>query len=66
MNRYVSFAGCALLVAQIGCGADVRTTEDSTKIEVQVPKVEVGKAPIDLNPDTDKDIDIDAPLPGDK
>lgn len=59
---------CLLLVplAALGCRADVSTTEDSTKLEVEGPKVETGDAPVDLNPATDDDIDIDTPAPGDK
>jgi hypothetical protein len=50
----------------IGCTGNVQTTDDSVKVEGEVPKVEVGNAPVDLDPSTDKDIDIDTPVPGDK
>jgi hypothetical protein len=49
-----------------GCTADVSETPDSTKIEVEAPKVDVGDAPVDLDPATDDDIDIDTPAPGDR
>jgi hypothetical protein len=57
----------ALLTAtsMLGCSADVETTDDSHKIEVEVPKVEVGDEPVDLDPRTDEDVDIDTPAPGD-
>lgn len=53
-------------MAAVGCTGKVETTDDSVKVEGEVPKVEVGDAPIDLDPRTDKDIDIDTPAPGDK
>tara|TARA_R110002020_G_scaffold215175_7_gene422307 strand:+ start:341 stop:544 length:204 start_codon:yes stop_codon:yes gene_type:complete len=49
-----------------GCDGDVETTEDSTKIELEVPKVDLGNEPADLDPTTDDDVDIDTPLEGDK
>ena len=52
--------------ASIGCAADVETTDDSTKMEVEGPKVEIGDAPVDLDPRTDDDVDIDTPAAGDK
>ena len=51
--------------AAIGCTADVETTDDAHKIEVEVPKVEVGDEPVDLDPRTDDDVDVDTPAPGD-
>ena len=56
----------ALVLAAMGCRGDVSTTEDSTKIEVETPKVEVGDKAPDLDPTTDDDVDIDTPAPGDK
>jgi hypothetical protein len=53
------------LLASLGCRGDVKTTPDSTKIEVEVPKIEVGKDKLDLNPKTDGDLDIDTPKQGD-
>lgn len=50
----------------LGCSGDVSTTDDSTKIELEGPKVETGDEPIDMDPSTDDDIDVDTPLPGDK
>ena len=58
--------GVPVLMAALGCTADVSTTDDSTKIEVETPKVEVGDETPDLDPTTDDDVDIDTPAPGDK
>ena len=55
-----------MAVASIGCAADVETTDDSTKMEVEGPKVEIGDARVDLDPRTDDDVDIDMPATGDK
>jgi hypothetical protein len=49
----------------LGCSAEVETTDDSHKVEVEVPKVEVGDAPVDADPRTDDDVDVDTPAPGD-
>jgi hypothetical protein len=49
-----------------GCKAEVSQTDDSTKLEVEGPKVEVGEKTPDLDPRTDDDVDVDTPLPGDK
>jgi hypothetical protein len=54
----------ALLVAA-GCAGEVSTTDDSTKLEVEGPKLETGEAETDLDPATDNDVDIDTPLDGD-
>jgi PBP1b-binding outer membrane lipoprotein LpoB len=48
-----------------GCSGNVETTDDSTRIETEVPKVEVGDRKPDLDPRTDDDIDVDTPAPGD-
>jgi hypothetical protein len=66
--RYATMAmfPLALALATAGCRADVKTTDDSTKVEVEMPKVEVGDKAPDLDPRTDDDIDVDTPLPGDK
>jgi hypothetical protein len=57
----------ALLLALVaGCSADVETTDDSVKVEAELPKVEVGDKAPDLDPRTDDDVDIDTPAPGDK
>jgi hypothetical protein len=55
----------AIIAAISGCTADVETTEDGTKIEIEAPQVEVGDEPVNLDPRTDEDIDIDTPAPGD-
>ncbi|MGB7327321.1 MAG: hypothetical protein WBD31_20765 [Rubripirellula sp.] len=52
-------------ISLVGCDGSAGTTDDSTRIEVEVPKVEIGDAPIDLDPTTDNDVDIDTPLEGD-
>jgi hypothetical protein len=55
----------AILNIAIGCTGNVETTDDSTKIEAEIPKVEVGDKTPDLDPRTDEDVDIDTPAPGD-
>lgn len=56
----------AILSLAIGCTGNVETTDDSTKIEAEVPKVEIGDETPDLDPRTDDDVDIDTPVPGDE
>jgi hypothetical protein len=63
--RLAVLAFAAAFVAS-GCTAETKTTDDSTKIQIDVPKLERGSAPIDLDPRTDKDIDVDTPIKGDK
>jgi PBP1b-binding outer membrane lipoprotein LpoB len=48
-----------------GCTGNVETTDDSTRVETDLPKVEVGDRKPDLDPSTDDDIDVDTPAPGD-
>lgn len=48
-----------------GCTGSVETTDDSTRVETDLPKVEVGDRKPDLDPRTDDDIDVDTPAPGD-
>jgi hypothetical protein len=48
-----------------GCSGRVATTEDSVRVEGELPKIEVGESPVDLDPRTDKDVDVDTPAPGD-
>jgi hypothetical protein len=60
---YSLFILIALAVA--GCSGNVETTDDSTRIETEIPKVEVGDRTPDLDPRTDDDIDVDTPAPGD-
>jgi hypothetical protein len=55
-----------LAALSAGCTAEVSETPDSTKIEVETPEVDVGEAPVDLDPSTDDDIDVDTPAPGDR
>jgi hypothetical protein len=50
----------------IGCTGEVTTTDDSTKLEAELPKIEVGEKTPDLDPRTDDDVDIDTPAPGDQ
>ena len=54
-----------LAISMLGCTAKVEPTEDSTRVEVEVPKLEIGEQPADLDPATDEDVDIDTPAPGD-
>jgi hypothetical protein len=61
-----SFVAIAILCSTVGCSAKVETTDDSTKIEAEGPKLEVGDKPLDMDPSTDEDVDIDTPAPGDK
>ena len=55
-----------LLLLALGCTGNVETTDDSIKMEAEVPKVEIGDEAPDLDPSTDDDVDIDTPAPGDK
>jgi hypothetical protein len=48
-----------------GCTGSVETTDDSTRVETDLPKVEVGDRKPDLDPRTDDDVDVDTPAPGD-
>lgn len=58
---------CAAALAMLyGCAGEVATTEDSIRMEVETPKLEVGDGDLDMNPATDSDIDIDTPAPGDR
>jgi hypothetical protein len=63
-------AWCACLLTTAlgiaGCTAEVQSTDDSQRVTVETPKVEVGDAPVDINPATDEDVDVDTPLPGDR
>lgn len=66
MLRLVPAALCLFFgVTLAGCSGDVTTTDDSTKMEVEAPKIETGDDPVDLDPSTDSDVDVDTPLPGD-
>ena len=65
-RRPILSVACLAIWPAVGCTADVKETDDSTKIEVETPKVEIGDAPVDLDPRTDDDIDVDTPAPGDK
>jgi hypothetical protein len=56
----------AVVCSAGGCSSDVDTTEDSTKVEIEGPKLEVGDQPVDMDPSTDADVDVDTPAPGDK
>jgi hypothetical protein len=52
-------------MAIAGCSGSVETTDDSTGVETELPKVEVGDRTPDFDPTTDDDIDVDTPAPGD-
>jgi hypothetical protein len=65
--RYAAAISLTMALAALGgCKAEVSQTDDSTKVEVEGPKVEVGEKTPDLDPRTDHDVDVDTPLPGDK
>lgn len=64
-TKYTKLLLCATL-ACAGCAAEVKTTDDANRVSVDVPKVETGDRPVDLDPGTDDDIDVDTPLPGDQ
>jgi len=66
--KYVKLCLASLVItyAAWGCSAKVETTDDSTKVEAEVPKVELGDKPVDLDPSTDDDVDVDTPAPGDQ
>ena len=67
MKRFRTTTLSLILAAlTIGCSADVTPTDDSIKLEAEVPKVEIGDKTPDLDPRTDDDVDIDTPLPGDR
>lgn len=65
MTRIFAAALVSFGLATLGCQGDVGTTEDSTRIEAEVPRVETGEEDVDLDPRTDDDVDIDTPLEGD-
>ena len=54
------------VLAVTGCTAEVKTTDDSHRVSVETPKIETGGEPVDLDPATDGDVDVDTPLPGDR
>ena len=56
---------CAALTLA-GCTAEVKTTDDSHPVSVETPRIETGGEPVDLDPATDADVDVDTPLPGDR
>ena len=62
----ICLASLAIVCSALGCRTKVETTDDSTKIEAEGPKIEVGDEPVDLDPSTDDDVDIDTPAPGDR
>jgi hypothetical protein len=66
MARIARLMALIFAFALLGCQANVDTTEDSTRVGAEVPKVEVGEKPVDLDPRTDDDVDIDTPAPGDR
>lgn len=67
MKYYLAvFLSLVISVATTGCRTEVETTDDSVKIETELPKLEIGDEPVDLDPTTDEDVDIDTPAPGDK
>lgn len=65
MKCFLAMAA-ALTFGTFGCSASVQTTDDSTRVEAELPKVERGDKPLDLDPRTDDDLDVDTPAPGDR
>jgi hypothetical protein len=65
MKRISSILLLFSAMAIAGCSGSVETTDDSTRVEIDLPKVEVGDRTPDLDPTTDDDIDVDTPAPGD-
>jgi hypothetical protein len=65
MRSGTLFMFAFFLACAVGCSAKVETTEGSTRVEAEGPKLEVGDKPIDLDPRTDSDVDVDTPAPGD-
>jgi hypothetical protein len=65
MKHGMAFVLLVVFGMAAGCRGNVETTEDSTKVEVEAPKVEIGDQPVDLDPRTDDDVDVDTPAPGD-
>ena len=67
MTRVVRCLAALLIGLGIaGCEAGVETTDDSLRVGAELPKVEVGEEPVDLDPSTDEDVDIDTPAAGDR
>jgi hypothetical protein len=56
----------AAALAISGCTANVESTEDSVRVGAEGPKIERGEKPLDLDPRTDDDLDVDTPAPGDR
>ena len=65
MKRYALALLATAAFGIAGCAGDVETTDDSIHMEADVPKIETGDKPLDVDPRTDEDIDIDTPAPGD-
>ena len=57
---YVSLVIVLATASLPGCRGDIKKTEDSVKVEAELPKVEVKKTP-DLDIKTDDDVDIKTP-----
>lgn len=55
----------ALALTTFGCTKDNDATQGTINPEPSLPRVEVGDQPIDMDPKTDGDVDIDTPKPGD-
>jgi hypothetical protein len=64
-RKFITFLLLLLATTIAGCSGSVETTDDSTRVETDLPKVEVGDQKPDLDPRTDDDIDVDTPVPGD-
>ena len=65
LQRFVFASLMLTATAILGCDGAADVTDDSTRLEVELPRVEVGDEPVDINPATDDDVDIDTPIEGD-
>jgi hypothetical protein len=67
MKQFCKWALAGVLaLGWLGCRAEVETTDDSVRVGAELPRVERGEQPLDLDPQTDDDLDVDTPAPGDR
>jgi len=65
MKHFAVLIMTLVSLSLVACRAEVKPSNNSTKVEVEVPKVEIKKTP-DLDPRTDDDVDIKTPASGNK
>ena len=65
MKHFAVLIMMLVSLSLIACRAEVKPSNDSTKVEIEGPKVEIKKTP-DLDPRTDHDVDIKTPGSGNK